>query len=250
MTSRARPQQAKPNTPTIAAETDAFVLWSVQSGPFRNNTYLAIDRSSGAGAFIDPFYDSLDLYRPTLRELSLPIETILITHAHIDHVAGVATILSAYPGASVYAHAAGEPLMAGRDVPTLTGGTDSLSDYASRFQFPAFKPSRPTGHLRGGEPVSVGKTSFDVLDTPGHCPGHVAFRHGDVLISGDVLYRGSVGFTNIPGSDPSLLADTLVDTILPLGDAVTVYPGHGPITTIGRERTTNPFVLAALNKHE
>lgn len=250
MTSSADPQRAAIEPPQIAVETDEFVLWSVQSGPFANNTYLVVDRATGRGALVDPFYDSLDRYRPILDELSDPLDAILITHAHIDHVCGVASLISAYPNAKIFAHEEGVPLMMAEDVPTLTGGTNSLTDYAEQFDFPAFEPSSPTDYLHEGEAVHVGETRLDVLSTPGHSPGHVAFLNGNTLISGDVLYRGSVGFTHIPGSDPDVLADTIIDTILPLGDEVAVYPGHGGTTTVGRERTTNSFILDALNARE
>jgi glyoxylase-like metal-dependent hydrolase (beta-lactamase superfamily II) len=248
LASPAKAQRARSNAPRIIVETDEFILWSGRYGRFMNNTYLVVDRATGSSAVVDPFLGWVEQWRPIVNELSRPVDTVLITHAHIDHVCGIAGLHSEYPDAKVHAHEEGVRLITAEDVPTLTGGVETLAEYAERFKQPLYQPAKITDYLREGEDFFVGKTRFEVLVTPGHCPGHVAFLNGHVLISGDVLYKGSVGFTNIPGSDPKVLADTIISKFLPLGDDVWVYPGHAATTTIGDERKANKFILKALGE--
>ncbi len=238
------------NAPCVVHQSDETVLWSATSGPFRNNTYLVVDVETGDAALVDPFFDCVQQWESTLNSLSHRLGSVLITHGHIDHVGGLASVESAFPGVRIFAHEDGLPLMTAEDVPTLTGGIASLSDYSELFNLPMYETTRPTDILEDGFPYFVGKTRLDILSTPGHCPGHVSFSFGNVLISGDVLYKGAVGFTHIPQSDPGVLADTLLDTILPLGDDVVVYSGHGDATTIGQERRSNSFILEALERRE
>jgi len=223
-----------------------LALWSVRSGPFLNNSYLLLDAATGKSALFDPFFDSAERFAPVLESLQAPFDTILLTHAHIDHVGGVASLLRRYPEARVLAHEAGVPLMSAENVAALTGGVADLDEYAKQFSLPRYEPVRPTDFLQPGEPVFVGETRFEVLHTPGHCPGHVAFLNREMLLSGDVLYKGSVGFTTIPLSDADELAESIVRELLPLDDDVTVFTGHSSFTTIGAERTSNPFILEAL----
>jgi glyoxylase-like metal-dependent hydrolase (beta-lactamase superfamily II) len=140
---------------------------------------------------------------------------ILVTHGHVDHVGGVASVATA-TGARVY---------------MPSGEADRLS-------------TPPDVALEGGEELLIGPFAVRVLAVPGHSPAHVAYVVEDVLLSGDVLFAGSVGRTDIEGSDPAVLDRTLrmlVDTLPP---ETRVFPGHGPDTTIARERATNPFLAA------
>jgi len=234
--------------PHVIFEGDSFTLWTNQSGQFWNNTYVIVDRESGVLALVDPLDDCLENWSVFLEEQNRPLDSILITHAHIDHVAGVAQLLNAYPGVKIYAHADGVPLMKAEDIPMLTGGIETLEQYANQFSLPMYQPAESTDSLSEGDSIHIGKTTFEILYTPGHCPGHIAFQNRMTLISGDVIYKGSVGFTHIPGSDADVLADTILDKFMVLSDEVVIYPGHGNTTTIGDERATNPFIVEALGE--
>lgn len=223
-----------------------FTVHRSTQGPFFNNAYLIVDDATRRCALLDPFYEADRLWPPLIEGEGLTLESILITHGHIDHVAGVAAMRRAYPSAAVLIHEPGVPLMTGRDTRLLLGSQGSLQAFEAEHGFPPFEPAEPTGLLIPGQPVDVGSLRFEVLDTPGHCPGHVSFLYGRSLLSGDVLFRGAVGYTNIPGSDEATLAATILNVLLPLGDDVTVFPGHANRTTIGHERATNPFILKAL----
>jgi glyoxylase-like metal-dependent hydrolase (beta-lactamase superfamily II) len=233
--------------PRLVFEGNSYDLYSNQSGQFRNNTYVIVDKSTGKFALVDPLHDCLERWGSFFDEKAFPLDALWITHAHIDHVAGVAQLMNAFPNLRVFAHKDGESLMSADDVPRLTGGIETLEHYSKQFDVPMYEPVHPTDYLSEGTSINIGSTSFEILHTPGHCVGHVAFRNDNTLISGDVIYKGSVGFTTIPGSDPEVLARTILDTMLPLGDDTVIYPGHGPITTMGEERKTNPFIVEALN---
>jgi hydroxyacylglutathione hydrolase len=138
---------------------------------------------------------------------------ILVTHGHVDHVGGVASVAAA-TGVRVYMPA---------------GEADRLS-------------APPDVALEGGEMLEIGPFSVRVLAVPGHSPAHVAYLIEDALLSGDVLFAGSVGRTDLEGSDPAALERTLQLLVETLPPETRVFPGHGPATTIGRERATNPFL--------
>lgn len=202
---------------------------------FAENTYLLIDEATRATAIVDP-----GAYSPaeqqTLRSYieleQLEIKYLLGTHAHIDHVLGNSFVLSAYPGTPYLLH----PL----DWPTLR----AVPTYAGPYGFPAYQPAEPTGELAAGQVVELGESKIEVFFTPGHAPGHVVFYDaaGGQLVGGDVLFKGSIGRTDLPGGNHQVLLQSIKNELLTLPDATVVYPGHGPATTIGAERRTNPFL--------
>lgn len=207
-----------------------FDIECITSGPFEENSYLIAD-ATGKCAIVDPGWGAEEAWPPVLERRGLKLESILCTHGHIDHVSGVAALLRVFPGTPVLIHSLDERLLGAGNI-----GTGKF------FGLP-YEPAAPTGYLEEGKPVSVGGTRFDVLFVPGHCPGHVAFLNGDTLISGDVIFAGSIGRTDLPGCSYHELANSITEKILPLSDDVVIYPGHGPTTTVGRERRINPFVL-------
>jgi hydroxyacylglutathione hydrolase len=210
-----------------------FRIQGICDGPFATNAYLVTDRATSRCALVDPGWNADRLWGPILREQGLELESILLTHGHIDHTSGVACMHEAFPDVPILIHRIDEPQLAGNINVSVARG----------YGFPPFVPVDPTGYLEEGVAVRVGDSVFDVLFVPGHSPGHVAFLSGKHLISGDVLFAGSIGRTDLPGGSFAVLSDSIVEKILPLGDDVIVYPGHGPVTTIGEERRSNPFVL-------
>ena len=213
----------------------SFTIDSISGGPFETNAYIIVDPATRRAAVVDPGYDADSVWGRVLADNNLTLESILVTHGHIDHVCGVGAMHRAFPDVPILIHKNDERMMAEANVAV-----------AKMFGLPPYEPAHPTGYIEEGKPVKVGSVSFDVLFVPGHCPGHVAFLAEKQLVSGDVLFAGSIGRTDLPGGDYDVLARSIVEKLLPLGDDVTVYPGHGPISTIGRERRSNPFVLEML----
>jgi glyoxylase-like metal-dependent hydrolase (beta-lactamase superfamily II) len=196
-------------------------------GPMGTNCYVVRpDAGSGEAAVVDPSGDATEL-RLTLARLGTRCAGILVTHGHWDHLLGVADLAE---GTGAKVHMAEGERMLLESPPPITPPGITLRPYA------------PDVLLSGGETVSVAGIDFDVLAVPGHSPAHLAYHADGCLFSGDVLFAGSVGRTDFPGSD----WDTLVSSIRMLVDALpaetVVYPGHGPITTLGDELAGNPFL--------
>ena len=200
---------------------------------FSENTYVVYD-DTRQGVIIDPGCSD----RPEQKELTgfieeekLKITQLLNTHGHIDHVLGNAFVKRTY-NVQLYIHPQDEATLRAVQVYALSYG---IADYEA---------AEPDGYLNEGETVTFGDTALDVLFVPGHAPGHIAFYHPEqkLCIAGDVLFRGSIGRTDLPGGDFDTLIRSIRTKLFPLGDAVTVYPGHGPETTIGHEKKYNPFL--------
>jgi hydroxyacylglutathione hydrolase len=199
-------------------------------GPVQENCFIARADGSNRAVIIDPG-DEADRILAPVRELGLEVEAVLLTHTHFDHVGAVAPV-ARETGAPVYVSEIERPV---------------LADIMSYVPFAGIGPyeSYEADHvLRGGEQLQLAGLVIDVLFTPGHSPGHLSFSipSEQALFSGDVLFQGSVGRTDLPGGDwDTLLASigTLVDS---LPEDTTVYPGHMGITNLGTERRTNPFL--------
>ncbi len=199
-------------------------------GPVQENAFIVRTKDSRRAVIVDPG-DEADRLLQAIRGLGVELEAILLTHTHFDHVGAVAPIARA-TGAPVY-------------VPELEQHV--LANIMDFVPWPGFGPfeSYDADHtVAGGEKLELAGLQIDVHFTPGHSPGHVTYSiaEGAVLLSGDVLFQGSVGRTDLPGGDwPTLLKsiETLVDAF---PGETTVYPGHMGITTLERERATNPFL--------
>jgi glyoxylase-like metal-dependent hydrolase (beta-lactamase superfamily II) len=202
-------------------------------GAFQENAYLLSDSKTGDAVFIDPGDDG-DALAEVVSARELNLAAIWLTHAHIDHIGGIAGIKRHFD-VPVYLH----PL----DLPIYMRG----SEVAEMYQLPFEEAALPDVTLADGDTVSVGSLSFRVMHVPGHAPGHVAFVGHGVLFGGDCLFAGSVGRTDLPLSDPAAF-ETSLERLAALPAETRVLPGHGPETTIARERASNPF-LAGLRVH-
>ena len=196
-------------------------------GPIGTNCYVVrSDATAAEAAVVDPSGDATEL-RLTLARLGTSCTGILVTHGHWDHLVGVADLAQ---GTGAHVH-----MPEGERMTLEQPGTFAPAGSG-------YPPYTPDVLLAGGESVEVAGIAFDVLPVPGHSPAHVAYHADGCLFSGDVLFAGSVGRTDIPGSD----WDTLLASIRMLMNALpadtVVYPGHGPITTLGDELARNPFL--------
>lgn len=207
---------------------------SLTLGPFATNAYLVGDSQSGNAILIDPVDDAPAILAAA-REEDWTIKLMIATHAHLDHVLASAAIKQELD-LPFYIHEDCETLL---DEIPMQGIFFGLGDLPA-----AARPDR----LLTSEPESIRLDSIHLqtLYTPGHAPGHLSFYLAEhkVLFSGDTLFAGSIGRTDLPGGDHALLMRSIVDKLMVLDDDVQVLPGHMGITTIGRERQTNPFVLA------
>jgi glyoxylase-like metal-dependent hydrolase (beta-lactamase superfamily II) len=203
------------------------VVEQVPLGPIGTNCYIArLSASSSEAAVIDPSGDATGL-RLLLASLGARCSAILVTHGHWDHLVGVGDLAEG-TGAPVHMPEGERTLLESPDRFTPAGVT--------------VRPHVPDVLLEGGETIEAAGMAFDVVAVPGHSPAHVAYHAEGSLFSGDVLFAGSVGRTDLPGAD----WDTLVDSIRRLVETyppeTVVYPGHGPTTTLGAELARNPFL--------
>lgn len=195
--------------------------------------YILGDTQLNEAIVIDPV-DQAPLIYKTAKDAGWAIKLILATHAHFDHILA-SKALKELTGAPFYIH--------GDSIPLL----NNLPDTGIRFTGQPFPEAAEPDRLLTSENeiIEHGAMKFETLYTPGHAPGHIAFymREAGFVVSGDCLFAGSVGRTDLPGGDHALLMRSIFDKLLPLGDDVKVLPGHMDLTTIGKERQTNPFIL-------
>jgi glyoxylase-like metal-dependent hydrolase (beta-lactamase superfamily II) len=210
----------------------ALEIGTIVSMPFDENTYVVWKVGGAQALIIDPGLEP-DKILDFLRERSLTPAAILNTHGHADHIAGNEAIKAVYPQA---------PLVIGVNEARLLG--DANANLSAPFGMPVTSP--PADQLvREGEEIEFGGIRLEVFDVPGHSPGHVVYLfrgRPSILFGGDVLFRGSIGRYDFPGSDGRLLFQGIRTKLFSLPDDTVVYPGHGPVTTIGHEKRTNPFV--------
>jgi hydroxyacylglutathione hydrolase len=198
---------------------------------FGENGYLAWRPGSDTAACIDPGNSADDMLR-LLAEETLTVGAILLTHAHIDHLEGVAAMARA-TGAPVHLHPSDRLLY------------DHAAHQAQQFGMRLDALPPPDRELSHDQVLDVGGVAYRVRHVPGHSPGHVLFRVDDEKLAfvGDVVFQGSIGRTDLPGGDFGELITAIREHVLSLPDETRLFPGHGPPTTVGHERSTNPFLI-------
>ncbi len=199
---------------------------------FAENTYVLSDDTQ-AGIIIDPgCYDRHEqaTLKAYVAQEGLNIEKVVNTHCHIDHVLGNYWATQTFD-APLY--------IPEQEFPVLK----AIPAYAGNYGFPQYQEAKPTGYLKEKGKLTFGKSSLDILFVPGHSPGHLAFysKKSGICIGGDVLFQGSIGRTDLPGGNFDQLIRSIHTQLFPLPDETVVYCGHGPSTTIGQEKKTNPF---------
>ncbi len=205
-----------------------MILETLTVGPFQENCYVIGDGASGA--IVDPG-DEAARIALAVEQTGLEIGQILVTHTHIDHVGAVAALADEY-ACPVLMHAEAEPML------------QQLPTQAMMMGLRFGKVPAVDRHIQDGEILEVGSLRLESLYTPGHAPGHLAFyvESEGLVLSGDALFAGSVGRTDLFGGDMEVLVRSINERLLTLPDETRVYPGHGPRTTIGDERAYNPFL--------
>ncbi len=202
-------------------------------GPLQTNCYMLGDAQSGQALVIDPA-DHAELLVKTARERGWEIRAILATHGHFDHVLASGPLQKA-TDAPFYAHRADLPLIQAL-----------VAQVRHRMGITTPPPAEVTHFVEEGETIAVGAVSLEVIHTPGHSPGHVSYILWEqkTVFSGDCLFRGTIGRTDLPGGDYETLMRSIKQKLLPLGDGFTVAPGHMENTTIGYERAHNPYLAS------
>jgi hydroxyacylglutathione hydrolase len=207
-----------------------LIVQQITVGPFQENCYLVSDPDSDSMVIVDPGDEAGRIIQAVERSGKTP-EAIWITHGHLDHIGAIAAIKRRWD-LPVYMHALDEPLVA------IAGAK------AAMYGVPFEDPPPPDRILEEGQTLRVGNLELTVSHVPGHAPGHVMFYgHGNALV-GDCLFAGSIGRTDLEFCNPAHL-DASLKRIVALPDATVVHSGHGEITTIGREKISNPFLNGA-----
>ncbi len=197
-------------------------------GPLQANAYLAISEQTGRCALVDPGGEPERLLAVAEGE-GATVESIVLTHAHLDHVGGVGEVKRA-TGAPVYLHPEDKKLYR------------AAAQQARSFGLEIETPPEPDRSLEDRQIIEIGRDRLEVRHTPGHSPGHVCLIGDGFALVGDCVFAGSIGRTDLPGGDSHALLDSIHRVLLALPDETVLYTGHGPETTVGRERVANPFL--------
>ncbi|HMG91196.1 MAG TPA: MBL fold metallo-hydrolase [Chryseolinea sp.] len=222
----------------MTKKINMFHIQEFTFNPFQENTYVLYDET-GEAVIIDPGCYEKD-EKVELEEFiennRLKVTMLLNTHGHIDHVLGNSFIKERFK-VKLYIHKIDEPVMR------------AVKAYAGNYGFPMYQEASVDGYLEEGKTITFGSQQFKILFVPGHSPGHVAFYNEKekIVIGGDVLFHNSIGRTDLPGGNFDTLINSIHEKLFTLPDDVVVYAGHGPKTTIGFEKATNPFCALTSN---
>jgi hydroxyacylglutathione hydrolase len=211
-----------------------MILEMLTVGPFQENCYIIGDEASGVGALVDPG-DEAARIAMAVEGTGLEIGSIIVTHTHIDHVGAVVALVDEYT-CPVLMHAEAEPML------------EQLPTQALMMGLRFGKVPTVDRYVEDEEILEVGDLRLRSLYTPGHAPGHLAFYVEDegLVLSGDALFAGSVGRVDLPGGSMEVLMRSIEERLLTLPDQTVVCSGHGPRTTIGNERASNPFLQGGM----
>lgn len=212
--------------------------------PFQQNTRVVACERSRRAICIDPGEASDDL-NSFIRDNDLTLQAITLTHGHLDHVGGTTAVAAEFPEAEILLHKDDEDLYYGLPFQPLAMGMPQAQLAALAMNYG--KPPQLTRNWQDGEIYEVGNLSFSVRHCPGHTRGHVVLAEETErkVFVGDCLFEGSIGRTDLPGGNYDQLIASINENILTLDEATIVYSGHGPETTVGREKATNPFLTGA-----
>ena len=206
-------------------------IYIIPVTPFQQNCCILCCERSGKAAVVDPGGD-MPCILDAVEQAGVTVEKILVTHAHLDHIGAVAEL----------AEHLGVPIEGPHREDQFW--IDSMAEQSRMSGLAEAPPFHPDRWLQDGDTVSVGESELQVLHCPGHSPGHVVFFNcqGRFAVVGDVLFHGSIGRTDFPRGDHATLISSIREKLFPLGDDVQFLPGHGPASTFGHERQTNPFL--------
>ncbi len=206
---------------------------SFTGGAFAENSYLVRCTRSDRGVIVDPGAAVTELLRVASAE-SIQLDAVYLTHAHLDHVEGLPRLLAELGPLPIHLHPA--------DLPLYERAADQAAAFGMRLAGPLPPIDR---EIVPGTPLPVGETELEVRFVPGHAPGHVLFHHEEdgLALVGDVVFQGSIGRTDLPGGSMPQLLDSIRNEVLTLPDDTRLLTGHGPETTVGRERRGNPFLM-------
>ncbi len=212
----------------MSAEPQRIQVQATYDTQFGTNAYVVMDEASRDAVLIDAHLEP-ELILEQVRSLGANVRAVLLTHTDVDHIGGLPRLLREWPELPVAVHGAERHVVAeGRPL---------------RSNFPIEQePIARVEPLEEGSVYRAGRLEFDVLHTPGHSPGGVTLRIGNALFTGDALFAGSIGRSDLDGGNGTQLLESIRDKLLPQPDEYIVFSGHGPATTIGRERKLNPFL--------
>jgi glyoxylase-like metal-dependent hydrolase (beta-lactamase superfamily II) len=227
-------------SPTPGHSNHLPTIHTFTLGPFATNCYV-VETPGSEGVrrcfLVDASFEPDEMI-DFVRDSGLQPEALILTHAHVDHMAGVDQFRQAFPGLPVYMHAS--------ETDWLTNPALNLSMLSGELITAAPLSPHRDKTIGQGDVLTLCGLDWTVLHIPGHSPGSIALYNAAsaITLSGDALFAGSIGRTDFPGSSPRQLAASIREKLYTLPEATTVYPGHGPTTTIGREKRSNPFVRA------
>lgn len=211
-----------------------MILHKVEAGPVDTMGYVVADEQTREALIIDVPLESREALLALIRDHDLRVTQIILTHGHFDHVGDVRALSEALQA----------PVAVGsKDAPMVEQPGSIVPGFGLQVE-----GVTPGILLEDGDIIDCGRLHLRVIHAPGHTPGHVVLyeMNGNILFAGDILFHSSIGRTDLPGGDYDTLMRSIVDRLLKLPDETVVYPGHGPSTTIGFERTHNPFILEYL----
>lgn len=198
-----------------------MIIKTIIAGMYEENCYLVMDENTKELAIIDPGGQS-KMLAEKIKQLNAKPKFVLLTHGHLDHVDGVVGLVNEF------------------NIPFYINEAEEKYMENDKYVFGSLP--KASGYLKEGDTLSLGNEVIKVIETPGHTEGGICFLINNKLFTGDTLFQGSIGRSDFPGGNGMQLVQNIKDKLLPLGDDIEVYAGHGPSSTIGYEKRMNPFL--------